>query len=252
MPARGPFGDVSSSNATRCPSARSNCPSPASMENHACLPYHADEAEGAITHESFDGACRHSALLRSRSCSTIPANFSHFRPQIKRAFRVIPRVHPRCTMPVLSIRNLEEGYMGRAHLTAVASAFAFGLATAIIAAQAPAGQKPAQAPAAQPGGPPPNPADPSLPQGQGGGRGTGAPVIQAARAAIKGSGGLTGSATLYEISNSGNGHGPDHPLRRERASRHAGVHILEPACEAPTSERGGHFRSGSRRQSGSD
>ena len=30
--------------------------------------------------------------------------------------------------------------MGRAHLTAVASAFAFGLATAIIAAQAPAGQ----------------------------------------------------------------------------------------------------------------
>ena len=88
----------------------------------------------------------------------------------------------------------------RGHFIAVAAAAAFGLASTIMAAQAPA-----QAPPAQPGGPPPNPADPSLPQGQGGGRGTGSPVIQAARAAIKGNNGMSGSATLYEITNSGNG-----------------------------------------------
>ena len=142
--------------------------------------------------------------------------------------------------------------MGRAHLTAVASAFAFGLATAIIAAQAPAGQapagqKPAQAPAAQPGGPPPNPADPSLPQGQGGGRGTGAPVIQAARAAIKGSGGMTGTATLYEISNSGNGHMVQIVLVVENAppGMH-GVHIHGTGrCEGPDfRSAGGHFDPG--------
>lgn len=140
--------------------------------------------------------------------------------------------------------------MGRAHLTAVVSAFAFGLATAIIAAQAPAppaGQKPAQAPAAQPGGPPPNPADPSLPQGQGGGRGTGAPVIQAARAAIKGSGGMTGSATLYEISNSGNGHMVQIILVVENAppGMH-GVHIHGTGrCEGPDfKSAGGHFDPG--------
>ena len=67
--------------------------------------------------------------------------------------------------------------MGRAYFTAVAAAGAFGLATAIIAAQAPAppaaGQKP---PAVQ--NPPPLPADPSLAQGQGRG---GSPM-QAARA----------------------------------------------------------------------
>ena len=142
--------------------------------------------------------------------------------------------------------------MGRAHLTAVASAFAFGLATAIIAAQAPAGQapagqKPAPAPAAQPGGPPPNPADPSLPQGQGGGRGTGAPVIQAARAAIKGSGGITGSATLYEIANSGNGHMVQIILVVENAppGMHA-VHIHGTGrCEGPDfKSAGGHFDPG--------
>jgi len=142
--------------------------------------------------------------------------------------------------------------MGRAHLTAVASAFAFGLATAIIAAQAPAGQtpagqKPAPAPAAQPGGPPPSPADPSLPQGQGGGRGTGAPVIQAARAAIKGSGGMTGTATLYEISNSGNGHMVQIILVVENAppGMH-GVHIHGTGrCEGPDfKSAGGHFDPG--------
>ena len=55
--------------------------------------------------------------------------------------------------------------MGRAQFTAVAAAGAFGLATAIIAAQAPGqqagGQKP---PAVQ--NPPPPPADPSLALGQ--------------------------------------------------------------------------------------
>ena len=96
--------------------------------------------------------------------------------------------------------------MVRARLVAVASAAAFGLATAIIAAQAPAGQGrggQAPAPAPQlPGGPSPAPVDPSLAQGQGRG---GAP-IQMARANIRGANGLTGTATLYEIANSANGH----------------------------------------------
>ena len=137
--------------------------------------------------------------------------------------------------------------MGRKHITAAAAAAAFGFATAIIAAQAPAGQKPAQAPAAQPGGPPPNPADPSLPQGQGGGRGTGAPVFQAARAAIKGSNGMTGTATLYEIANSGNGHMVQIILVVENAppGMH-GVHIHGTGrCEGPDfKSAGGHFDPG--------
>src|SRR5262245_47885409 len=57
-----------------------------------------DEAEAAITHESFDGACRHSALLRSRSCSTIPANFCH----LAAAFSESLGMHRRCTMPAPS------------------------------------------------------------------------------------------------------------------------------------------------------
>ena len=63
--------------------------------------------------------------------------------------------------------------MGRSQFTVAGAAAAFGLATVIIAAQAPAqppaGRGQGQPAAAQPGGPPPNPADPSLPQGQGGG-----------------------------------------------------------------------------------
>jgi superoxide dismutase, Cu-Zn family len=140
--------------------------------------------------------------------------------------------------------------MGRAHLTGIAAATAFGLASVIVAAQAP-GQKPAgQAPApaaAQPGGPPPNPADPSLPQGQGGGRGTGAPVFQAARAAIKGSNGMTGTATLYEIANSGNSHMVQIILVVENAppGMH-GVHIHGTGrCEGPDfKSAGGHFDPG--------
>jgi len=96
--------------------------------------------------------------------------------------------------------------MGRSQLTVAGAAAAFGLATVIVAAQAPkppAGRGQGQPAAAQPGGPPPNPADPSLPQGQGGGRGTGAPVFQSARATIKGTSGMTGTATFYEISNGG-------------------------------------------------
>jgi superoxide dismutase, Cu-Zn family len=97
--------------------------------------------------------------------------------------------------------------MVRARLIAVASATAFGLATALIAAQAPAGQgrgaQAGAAPAPQlPGGPPPASVDPSLLQGQGRG---GSP-IQMARANIRGANGLTGTATLYEIVNSPNGH----------------------------------------------
>ncbi len=145
--------------------------------------------------------------------------------------------------------------MGRAHLTAIAAAAAFGLASVIIAAQAPgqppAGQKPTgQAPApapAQPGGPPPNPADPSLPQGQGGGRGPGAPVFQAARAAIKGSNGMTGTATFYEIANGGNAHMVQIILVIENAppGMH-GVHIHATGrCEGPDfKSAGGHFDPG--------
>jgi Cu-Zn family superoxide dismutase len=96
--------------------------------------------------------------------------------------------------------------MVRARLAAIASAAAFGLATTIIAAQAPAGQgRGGQAPAAGPqlpGGPPPAPVDPTLLQGQGRG---GAP-IQMARANSRGANGLTGTATLYELANSANGH----------------------------------------------
>ena len=84
--------------------------------------------------------------------------------------------------------------MVRGRYRAVAAAATFGLATAIIAAQAPGGQAPQNAPPAS--------VDPSLAQGQGRG---GSP-IQMARAAIKGNNGITGTATLYEIANSGNGH----------------------------------------------
>ncbi len=129
--------------------------------------------------------------------------------------------------------------MGRAHLTAVASAVAFGLATAIIAAQAP-GQPPAgQAPA----NPPPVPADPALAQGQGRG---GSP-IQAARATIRGANGITGTATLYEIANSGNGHMVQIILSLQNAppGMH-GVHIHGTGrCEGPDfKSAGGHFDPG--------
>jgi Cu-Zn family superoxide dismutase len=129
--------------------------------------------------------------------------------------------------------------MGSAHLTAVASAVAFGLATAIIAAQAP-GQKPAgQAPA----NPPPLPADPTLAQGQGRG---GSPM-QAARATIRGANGMTGTATLYEIANSGNGHMLQIILSVQNAppGMH-GVHIHGIGrCEGPDfKSAGGHFDPG--------
>ncbi len=124
--------------------------------------------------------------------------------------------------------------MGRAHLTAVASAVAFGLATAIIAAQAP-GQAPAN--------PPPLPADPTLAQGQGRG---GSP-IQAARATIRGANGMTGTATLYEIANSGNGHMVQIILTVQNAppGMH-GVHIHGTGrCEGPDfKSAGGHFDPG--------
>jgi Cu-Zn family superoxide dismutase len=139
--------------------------------------------------------------------------------------------------------------MGRAHLTAFAAAAAFGLASAIIAAQAP-GQKPAgQAPAQAPAGPnpqpnaPPVPADPTQLQGQGRG---GSP-IQAARAEIKGADGMTGTATLYEIANGGNGHMVQVVLTVQNAppGMH-GVHIHGTGrCEGPDfKSAGGHFDPG--------
>ena len=115
--------------------------------------------------------------------------------------------------------------MGRAHLTAVAAAVAFGLATAIIAAQAPAAAgrtRPAQGQPARTANPPPVPRIPRLRQGQGRG---GSP-IQAARAAIKGANGMTGTATLYEIANGGNGHMVQIILTRRR--------MRLPACTACT------------------
>ena len=141
--------------------------------------------------------------------------------------------------------------MGNLQLTAAAAAVAFGLASVIIAAQAPAqparGQGQGQPAAQQPGGPPPNPADPSLPQGQGGGRGTGAPVFQSARAAIKGANGMTGTATLYEISNSGNGHMVQIILTVQNAppGMH-GVHVHATGrCDGPDfKSAGGHFDPG--------
>src|SRR5688572_5500887 len=146
-----------------------------------------DEAEAAITHEPFDSACRHGALLH---VAGLALQYQQLLRK-NRAFRSVPRARWRCTMPVLSRESCEEGCMGRAHLTAVAAAAAFGLASVIIAAQAPAqppaGQKPAPAQAGQTPQPntPPVPADPTQPQGQGRG---GSPM-QAARADIKGANG---------------------------------------------------------------
>src|SRR5688572_24216216 len=84
--------------------------------------------------------------------------------------------------------------MGRAHLTAVAAAVTFGLATAIIAAQAPAAGQPAPSP-------PPVPADPTPAWGE---RRGGSPR-QAAGATMRGSSGMTGTATVYEIANGASG-----------------------------------------------
>ncbi len=129
--------------------------------------------------------------------------------------------------------------MGNTHITAVAAAAAFGFATAIITAQAPAGQKPAAAVQ----NPPPVPADPAQLQGQGRG---GSP-IQAARASISGANGMTGTATLYEIANSGNGHMVQIILTVQNAppGMH-GVHIHGTGrCEGPDfKSAGGHFDPG--------
>ena len=139
--------------------------------------------------------------------------------------------------------------MSRTHLTAVAAAVAFGLASVIIVAQAP-GQKPGQAPAQGPAGQnppnaPPVPADPTLAQGQGRG---GSP-IQAARADIKGANGMTGTATLYEIANSGNGHMVQVVLTVQNAppGMHACPHSWDRPVRRPRfQERRRPFRSRSR------
>ena len=127
--------------------------------------------------------------------------------------------------------------MASGRLMTIAAAAAFGLATAIVAAQAPAG------PAQPPANPPPVAADPSLAHGQGRG---GSP-IHAARAAIKGSNGMTGTATLYEIANGGNGHMVQIALTVQNAppGMH-GVHIHTTGlCEGPDfKSAGGHFDPG--------
>jgi Cu-Zn family superoxide dismutase len=136
--------------------------------------------------------------------------------------------------------------MERARFIAVASAAIFGVTAAIVAAQAPAGQgRGGQAPAASqlPGGPSPAPVDPALPQGQGRG---GSP-IQMAHANIRGANGLTGTATLYEIANSGNGHMVQILLTVQNAP--AGMHGLHihavGKCDGPDfKSAGGHFDPG--------
>ncbi len=145
--------------------------------------------------------------------------------------------------------------MGRARLFAAASTAVFVLLAAMMAAQAPAGQPGGQgrggqgrggnAPAAPqlPGGAPPTPADPSLAQGQGRG---GSP-IQMARANIRGANGLTGTATFYEIANSGNGHMIQIQLTVQNAP--PGMHGLHfhavGKCDAPDFKTaGGHFDPG--------
>ena len=138
--------------------------------------------------------------------------------------------------------------MGRAHLTAVAAAVAFGLASVIIVAQAPGQKRRTSAGARhQPGR-----IRPTLrlclrilPCAQGQGRG-GSP-IQAARADIRGANGMTGTATLYEIANGGNGHMVQVVLTVQNAppGMH-GVHIHGTGrCEGPDfKSAGGHFDPG--------
>ena len=126
--------------------------------------------------------------------------------------------------------------MATGRFAAVGAAVTFGLATAVIAAQAPAAQTP------PPQNPPPASVDPSLAQGQGR---QGAP-IQMARAAIKGNNGMTGTATLYEIANSGNGHMVQVILSVQNAppGMH-GVHIHGVGrCEGDFKSAGGHFDPG--------
>src|SRR5262245_47040571 len=141
-----------------------------------------------------------------------------------------------------SLNRIRRSVMGRPRFNAIAAAGAFAFATALVAAQAPgqpaAGQKPQ---AVQ--NPPPVPADPSVAQGQGRG---GSPM-QAARAAIKGMGGLNGTATLYEIANGGNAHMVQVVLSIQNAppGMHA-VHIHATGrCEGPDfKSAGGHFDPG--------
>ena len=124
--------------------------------------------------------------------------------------------------------------MVRGSLIAVGAAAAFGVASAMLAAQAPAPQ-PQQ-------NPPPAAADPSVAQGQGRG---GSP-IQAARAAIKGANGVSGNATFYEIAN-GQGHMVQVVLTLQNAAPGLhGVHIHNTGkCEGPDfKSSGGHFDPG--------
>ncbi len=62
----------------------------AAMEEPLLSTFVTDKSEAAISYESFDRALRHGALLRSRSCSTIPAIFSYLAAPLRRKLRNCP------------------------------------------------------------------------------------------------------------------------------------------------------------------
>ena len=133
--------------------------------------------------------------------------------------------------------------MVTARLTAAALAVC---GSAILMAQAPAGQGRGAAPAGAPApvvNAPPVASDPSQPMGQG----RGGALFGRAHANITGANGLTGTADFYEIANSGNGHMVQVVLNISNAPPGIhGVHIHEVAkCEAPGyTTAGGHFDPG--------
>ena len=139
--------------------------------------------------------------------------------------------------------------MGRSHFTGIAAAVAFGLASVIIAAQAPGqtggrtetGARTGRA-ESQPNAPP-VPADPTQPRVRAAaGRRS---RLRAPRS--RGANGMTGTATLYEIANGGNGHMVQVVLTVQNAPAGMhGVHIHGTGrCEGPDfKSAGGHFDPG--------
>ena len=138
--------------------------------------------------------------------------------------------------------------MLRARLIAVAAV----CSSAMVLAQAPAGQGRGAAPGAPAApppttasaqNPPPVPADANLPSGQG----RGGALFGKAHANITGANGLKGTADFYEIANSGNGHMMQVILSIEGAPPGIhGVHIHAVGkCEPPRyTTAGGHFDPG--------
>jgi Cu-Zn family superoxide dismutase len=122
--------------------------------------------------------------------------------------------------------------------------------SAILSAQAPAGQGRGQGRGAATGGAaapnpnaPPVAADPSQPMGQG----RGGALFGRAHANIAGANGLTGTADFFEIANGGNGHMVEVVLNIQNAPPGIhGVHIHAVGkCEGPAfTTAGGHFDPG--------